>query len=189
MTQYDFELQRRVAEIFFPVATKQGDAIYGNANVARFVHYTSAESALSIIRNKCLWMRNTTCMADYREVEHGFEIFGRVFLSLEKGEPFRQALEACAPGCAEMATGLFGHWLSDIRANTYIASVSEHDSKEDSHGRLSMWRGFGGGNIPRVALVFKIPRFSKASDVLKVIFSPVAYLSELEVSTVIETVT
>jgi len=38
------------------------------------VHYTSAEAALSIIGDKRVWIRNTTCMSDFREVEHRFDI-------------------------------------------------------------------------------------------------------------------
>ena len=54
-------------------ARKQRDDLYAKSK--RFVHYTSADNALKIIRTKRLWMRNTTCMADYREVEHGYQIF------------------------------------------------------------------------------------------------------------------
>jgi len=51
-----------------------------NEEPIRFVHYTSAEAALNIIKTKRMWMRNTTCMADYREVQHGLQIIQK-FLS------------------------------------------------------------------------------------------------------------
>ncbi|WP_176401110.1 hypothetical protein [Sphingobium sp. Z007] len=38
---------------------------------ARFVHYTSAEVAVSILRNNNAWMRNLVTMNDFSEVEHG----------------------------------------------------------------------------------------------------------------------
>ena len=66
------ELNVRLERIFMPYATKQRAALYSGPDgiipFARFVHYTSAEAALSIIRSKRLWLRNTTCMSDYREV-------------------------------------------------------------------------------------------------------------------------
>ena len=73
----------------------------------------------------------------------------------------------------------FDRWWSNIRFNTYITSISEHDDMEDSHGRLSMWRAFG-GMTARVALVLKIPWSSGATEALNLVFSPVAYLREQE---------
>jgi hypothetical protein len=66
-----------------PHATKRRHAIYDNGtkDYARFVHYTSAEAALKIIKSKRVWMRNTTCMSDYREVQYGYDILNRVFLA------------------------------------------------------------------------------------------------------------
>jgi hypothetical protein len=73
------------------------------------------------------------------------------------------------------------------QSNTYISSISEHEDGEDSHGRLSMWRAFG-GNTARVAIVFRIPFFSDAQDKLNIIFSPVAYLDGLGAHSVMESV-
>ena len=62
----------RPEEIFYPFAKKRREALYTPDKPApRFVHYTSAESALKIIRSKRLWMRNTTCMADYPPLSRG----------------------------------------------------------------------------------------------------------------------
>ena len=49
----------------------------------------------------------------------------------------------------------FNNSWSDIRLNTYITCVSEHQDSEDKHGRLSMWRAFGGGTGTRVGIVFE----------------------------------
>lgn len=179
------QLTTRLEEIFMPYATGQRQTIYQNST--RFVHYTSAEAALSIINNKCIWMRNTTCMSDYKEVQHGFEILNKFFSQDANWEKFIKTLDTCVPGAAQEAIDLFGKWWSDIRINTYIASISEHDDKEDFHGRLSMWRAFG-GNAARVALVLKIPYYSEGSFALNIIFSPVAYLTEVEVNGVINSV-
>ena len=41
---------------------------------AKFVHYTSAENAIKIIESRRIWMRNTQCMSDYREMSHSFDL-------------------------------------------------------------------------------------------------------------------
>jgi hypothetical protein len=89
-------------------------------------------------------------------------------------------LDASAPGVAQEAITLFNQWWNNIRPHTYIASISEHDSNEDLHGRLSMWRAVE-HNTARVALVIKIPWFSGAADALNLMFSPVSYLNDDEV--------
>ena len=76
LTPEQTETLLRLEAIFMPHATRRRSILYenGTKDYARFVHYTSAEAALSIIRGKRVWMRNTTCMADYREVQHGYDI-------------------------------------------------------------------------------------------------------------------
>jgi hypothetical protein len=150
----------------------------------RFVHYTSAEAALSIIKSKRMWMRNTTCMSDYREVQHGLEIIEKFFSDKTKTGSFVATLDACCPGVAQEAIESFKRWRSNIYLSTYITSISEHDDGEDFHGRLSMWRAFGSSTV-RVAIVFRVPRLSGGALALKLLFSPVAYLTEEEAHNVI----
>ncbi len=162
-----------------PYAAKQRQAFFGNEpnqTQAKFVHYTSAESALNIIKSKRFWMRNTNCMTDYREVQHGFDIINRFFTIESNRKAFIEAMDKCAPGAAQEAIQVFIQSWNDIRFNTYISAISEHEEKEDLHGRLSMWRAFG-GNVVRVGLVFNVPSFSQGSIALNLLFSPVAYLS------------
>jgi hypothetical protein len=170
--------------IFLPRATKRRQELYAGEDSARFVHYTSAEAALSIIRGKRIWMRNTTCMSDYSEVHHGLSIFQKFFSDESKRQAFTQAVDECAPGAASEAIDLFYRWStagpSGMQLNTYIASISEHDDGEDMHGRLSMWRAFG-SNAIRVAIVLRIPWYTGGAQALNVMFSPVAYSSEAEV--------
>lgn len=180
----------RLEAIFMPHATRRRSILYenGTKDYARFVHYTSAEAALKIIRTKRVWMRNTTCMADYREVQHGYDILNRVFAANANLGRFHAALDACAPNAAAEAFQLFNQWWNDIRFSTYITSISEHDDREDFHGRLSMWRAFGGSNVARVALVLKLPKNALASQELKIMVSPVAYLQEKDVHAEVNTV-
>jgi hypothetical protein len=173
------ELQQAIQleSIFMPYARKQRDAFHEKRG--RFVHYTSAEAALNIIRSKRIWMRNATCMSDYREVHHGFQILNSFFADEAKNKSLYDALNACSDGVAQEAIAIFDQWWNDIQFGTYITSISEHDNKEDLHGRLSMWRAFG-GNSARVALVFKVPFFSGGAGALNIMFSPVAYLTNGE---------
>ena len=169
-----------------PYSIRRRKELYENdANSARFVHYTSAEAALGIIGSKRVWMRNTTCMSDYREVHHGFNIYKNFFSAEDKRKEFCDALDACVPGAAAEALALFDQWWtagpSGMALNTYIASLSEHDDKEDAHGRLSMWRAFGTSKVARVAIVLRIPWYTGGAQALNVMFSPVAYLNEAEV--------
>lgn len=144
----------KLEAIFMPIARNQRDEFFKKSK--RFVHYTSADSALNIIRTKRLWMRNTTCMADYQEVEHGYKMLVSYFSDSNRREVFTAALDSCVPGAAMEALTLFDQWWAHIRFNTYISSVSEHEDREDLHGRLSMWRAFG-RTIGKVAIVFRVP--------------------------------
>jgi hypothetical protein len=180
ITPEQLELALRLESIFMPYAQKQRLELYGDKSSqaqARFVHYTSAEAALSIIKSKRIWMRNTNCMSDYREVQHGFDILSKFFADNAKRGSFMAALDDCAPGVAKQAIDAFNQSWNNIRFNTYITAISEHDNEEDSYGRLSMWRAFG-GNTARVGIVFNVPSFSQGSLALNLLFSPVAYLTE-----------
>jgi len=173
------ELALRLGNIFVPHHQQQLVDHFRGQTHARFVHYTSADAALQIIESKRLWMRNTNCMADYREVQHGFDILSRFFSDTAKQKAFTDVLDACTPGAAQEAFQIFGKWSNDIRFNTYIAAISEHDDAEDSFGRLSMWRAFG-GSVGRVGIVMSVPLATMATTPLGILFNPVAYLSEKE---------
>jgi hypothetical protein len=182
-TPEEIEQETKLESIFSPLATRQMHEFYQkqpDPAQARFVHYTSAEAALRIIQNKRIWMRNVTAMSDYSEVQHGYGILFKLLHDPPNRNAFVEALEACTLGAAEEAFKLFDSWWSDISLNTFITSISEHDQKEDQHGRLSMWRAYG-GNSARVAMVFKVPFSLLRAGVLNLIFSPVAYLTDEEV--------
>jgi len=116
-------------------------------------------------------------MADYSEVLHGFGIFNRYFLDADKRKAFVVASDSCAPGAADDAFAIFNIWWQDLRLNTYIPCVSKHQDSEDMHGRLSMWRAFGGRGT-RVGIVLRFPYMSFSAAPLALTFSPVAYLPE-----------
>ena len=194
------ELFKKLAGVFLPQAMRQRNEherrstqidAEGNKRL-KFVHYTSAEAALEIIKNKRLWMRNTTCMADYSEVSHGHQILFNFFRDDKNRELFISTLDEYVPGAATEAIGLFDQWWNpgipnNIRFNTYITSFSEHDDDENDHGRLSMWRGFGGSGT-RIALVFTVPNVSDGAQALNLTFSPVSYQTEADIHNVIREV-
>ena len=182
-TPEQIEYEKRVDSIFAPVYTRQMRECFekqSDPSYARFVHYTSADAAIQIIRSKRFWMRNVTAMSDYSEVRHGYAILRTVLQDPSTRKAFIEALDAYAPGAAEEAFGLFDNNWNDISLNTYVTSISEHDEKEDQHGRLSMWRAFG-GQTARVAIVVKVPVSLMNAGILNLIFSPVAYLTDHEV--------
>jgi hypothetical protein len=176
-------MHMRLEGIFMPHIKARRDGTFGEQPKSdcepRFVHYSSAAAVLNIIKTKQVWMRNTTCMSDYREVQHGFDIYNKFFTEKDTKDMFAKALEPCVPGAAQEAIDLFNKWWMEIRLNTFITSISQHDKKEDLHGRLSMWRAFG-GNTARVAIVLKIPWTSKGAEALNISFNPVTYLAENE---------
>ncbi|WP_419317397.1 DUF2971 domain-containing protein [Caulobacter sp. ErkDOM-E] len=139
---------------------------------SRFVHYTSAEVAMSIIQNAEIWMRNTTTMNDFSEVEHGQQCVREAWIS-SSGERLQRALEAIHPGIAAEITERYDAWQPDMRSNTYITCISEHPPEEDEYGRLSMWRAYGG--IAGVALVLNLTPFLATTDELAAFSSPVFY--------------
>lgn len=167
----------RVRSVFFPHATKK--IAEARRNHSRFVHYTSAEVAASIIRNREVWMRNSTTMSDFMEVEHGFQCLNEAYKG-EAGSRFKQVLDSKFPGAAAELEARFNSWLPGIRSDTYLTCVSEHRSSEDLHGRLSMWRAYGGKT--GVALVLNSAPFFSESNALKAYSSPVAYLSSEDFS-------
>ena len=114
-------------------------------------HYTTAETAVKIIRNRCLWLRNAAVMNDFSEVEHGRSVM-KFVLDAPLGAQFKAALDGIEAGLADRVFKRhFDHQLHG-RETVFIASLSEHDS-DDELGRLSMWRAYG-GPVAGVALLF-----------------------------------
>jgi hypothetical protein len=185
-TSEQLKMLEKLREIFMPYAVSTRAAMVKRKG--RFVHYTSAASGLNIIRTKQLWMRNTNCMSDYREVQHGFETLNKFFADPSKLQTFLEPLDACVEGVGRQAIELFNQWWRDIRLNTFISSLSEHLEAEDQHGRLSMWRALAHANA-RVALVFKLPLNDEAAATsLSLLLSPVAYYTAAEVEAELQSI-
>ncbi len=139
------EQQMRLFAIFFPHASKRSFAALNSGQ--RFVYYTSAETAMHILRGNEVWMRKSSLMNDYREIEHGLDC---LISAYKNNLPRLQAVfDGMFPGFCQRLEALFNGWLPNFRTDTYITCVSEHNASEDQHGRLSMWRAYGGERFNR----------------------------------------
>ena len=163
-----------IAQALFSNATEQGDRVQNTGQ--RMVHYTSAQVAHSIIAYRKLWLRNAIAMNDYSEVEYGERCLLAAWNSVPGGK-FKALLNSELPGIVDEIQQ--GHDLTHgtNRSEVYMLCVSEHLSPaEDSIGRLSMWRAYGGDC--GVALVVGHQALFRPISDLKAYSSPVAYLTQ-----------
>jgi len=168
------ELTIKTLSVFNPYYLQKAQEL--ERNKLKLVQYTSAEAAMSIISNNEVWLRNTSCMNDYSEVEHGFECLLEAFHSNTHGEKFKETINSIFPGITKKLTDLFDGWIPYFRSGTYIACVSEHPPEENKYGRLSMWRAYGGTHS--VALVLNTKPFLSESDALHAYTNPVLYCDQ-----------
>jgi Protein of unknown function (DUF2971) len=143
LSGYD-ELTFKLFKIFQPDAAKRRiDAV--NSPQKRFVHYTSAVAASSIIQGKSVWLRNATAMSDVNEINFGMqrliEFFGKKSTS-PIGKKFWETLGLIDGNLPEKIRQGYDALIDNLRLDTYLICISEHNSKEDELGRLSMWRAY-----------------------------------------------
>jgi hypothetical protein len=181
LSKEQVEFQVRMESVFMPHSRRRRDTLVNEHGdyVGKFVHYTSAEAAINILNTKRVWMRNAMSMVDYSEVLHGFNVIDKLLKDAANWSKFNSAVDNCFDGLTKQTIDLFNSWWEHIRTNTYITSISEHRPSEDQHGRLSMWRAFGGSG-GRVAVVLNIPRYSGAAASMNVMLSPVGYMTEAD---------
>jgi hypothetical protein len=172
-------VEDKVRQILFPEAARRLQAVREHGR--RFVHYTSAEVAVSIIRNARVWMRNATTMNDFMEVEHGLFVLARAYNGDPGKSVFRPAIDAVFPGSSDWLKEFFNSWQPSLKTETYLTCVSEHHDDEDTLGRLSMWRAYGGRS--GVALVLRPDAFQLNSHALNAYSSPVIYPTQSEFDT------
>lgn len=180
-TPEQLALGEKLTEILMPYATDRRKIL--RERNGRFVHYTSAAAGLNIIKAKTLWVRSTTAMSDYSEVQHGNITLGN-HPSLK---PLLEFMDAELNGVGSEARTLFQQWWSDIQLQTFLGSISEHDPSEDQHGRLSMWRAFA-RTTARVAIVFRLPFTPGFAQPLRLLLSPVAYFTTEELAAELKSV-
>lgn len=94
-------------------------------------HYTSLESAISIIENQALWASNIAFMNDAQEVQCAHNV-----LSYLQTVPSRIKDE---PGAKELVDQLRASFNTYNPAPTHVVSFCDDDDT------LGQWRGYGGG--------------------------------------------
>lgn len=163
---------QKLAQIFFPYVADRKKNIQNDA--LQFVHYTTAEAAMSIIQNQEVWMRNASCMNDFSEVQHGIECLTSAYNTDAAGKEFQIILNSISPGVTTLIEKTFNENCRDLPSKTYLTCFSEHDPTENTLGRLSMWRAYC--NKSGVAIVMNNKAFFGGSTDLNVYTSPVEYL-------------
>lgn len=138
----------------------------------RLVHYTSASSACKIIAGGQAWLRNAQLMNDFSEIQHGLDCLNIAWVS-HAGESLQLMLDRLKPGLRDDLLKLIDGHTNNLKLETYIFSLSEHEDNEDELGRLSMWRAYGGH--AGVALVLNSAAFVSETAQMKVFGSPVFY--------------
>ncbi|MFS8051548.1 DUF2971 domain-containing protein [Rhizobium sp. BR 317] len=172
---YD-ETELKILRLFHPYAFEK--IVNTFVSAARFSHYTSADTAMRIIQGEEVWMRKSTAMNDFMEIEHGFECLN--FAYKEKKSRLEAIFESVFPGFCAKIEERFNAWLPAFRNGTFIACISEHDASEDKIGRLSMWRAYGGS--AGVAMILKGAPLINPTDALRAYSSPVSYLNKIQFS-------
>lgn len=162
---------RKIAEIFLPHAVRETARIRTSGQ--RFAHYTSADTALKILRSERMLLRNSSLMNDFSEVRHGLDCLRAAYTG-PGGQRLKEALKQVQDDLPEVLEENFNAEVVDVLAETYLMSLSEHDTgHEDAFGRLSMWRAYA----PKdgVAFILNNGPFLSESNALNAYSSPVVY--------------
>lgn len=173
------EDQLALVKIFLPHALRQMTRV--RENNIRFAHYTSADTALKILRSQRMLLRNSSLMNDFSEIHHGLECLENAYNS-PLGDRLNEALRAVQDNLPEVLQRNFRAQILGFSNETYLMSVSEHgdggsdergEGHENSFGRLSMWRAYA----PKdgVAFIMKNQPFLCESNALNAFSSPVVY--------------
>jgi hypothetical protein len=164
--------EERFASIFHPYAYERSKRVV--AEGTRFVHYTTAEAAMKILQTREVWMRKSSCMNDFLEVQYGLQRLTEAYQNSDASKRFRSALDEAFSGISDEVAELFDGWRPHFQIDTYFTCVSEHEDSEDLFGRLSMWRAYS--ETTGVALVLKNSVFMNPANGFGAYASPVAYL-------------
>lgn len=162
----------KLNRLLMPYMFKKVDEARNNRT--RLCHYTSAESGIHMLRNKEVWLRNARVMNDFSEVQHGHKCLAEAWHDHAVGGRLRALLNEIEKDLDKTFESKFDSFLNAQFNDSYLISLSEHHGgAEDSYGRLSMWRAYGGDT--NVAFVFNNRVFFTPSDALQAYTTPVWY--------------
>lgn len=158
----------RIHGIFLPY--QFGKRAKAKESAQRFSHYTSVEAASKILTNAQVWFRKSSVMNDFSEIEFGLACLNAAWFGAH-GLKLKSLLNRMFSGSSERIETMFSEQLPEIRANTYLTCISEHQPDENEFGRLSMWRAYG-----NIALVLNPQIFMvETADALQSFSNPVDY--------------
>ncbi|WP_332117235.1 DUF2971 domain-containing protein [Azorhizobium caulinodans] len=170
------ELTNKLLDIFLPYDRRERQRIKDTGK--RFVHYTSAEAAVSIIENQEIWLRNSNLMNDFSEIQHGEECWKYAWKAESAGGRIKSVLRRLDETLLPEMEQQFADQFQSRFGEVYLLSLSEHEDHENAHGRLSMWRAYGGNT--NVALVLKTAPFMRVSTEVTAFSSKVLYTNPAE---------
>lgn len=189
MDDEDLLITEKLGKILLPHIHKKRKALLKNPEEKQlFFHYTSAEAALSILKEKQFWLRNVRNMNDENEIKYGIELLQK-YLNTEKFNELKERIGSLfddetvfQESINTINLALSSAFMSP-HFHTYIGCLShinedKYFENENKYGRLSMWRAFGSSKSSPVAIVVKLPE--KQREYIN--FSPVSYLTSEEFS-------
>jgi hypothetical protein len=166
----------RANGILLPHSTKRQQE-FKNQGI-RFVHYTTAEAAMSILKTKQIWMRNPSFMNDLTDVVYGRQRLIDAYNNSEKGKELRIVLNEIFENVSKDVEQDFNEVGQYVELDTYLTCLSEHEGKDaDKWGRLSMWRAYDSKTTGIALVINATPVFEGPDDSLLAV-SPVAYLDQ-----------
>jgi len=174
-------------KIFFPTAIKDWEEHYNSENL-HFVHYTSAEAFSSILEHEEIWLRDVRAMNDTQEVKYGYDMIKETMQKENIKEKMTEAFVACGEDVAKSASNAIDFFLKEgfesFLTEVFVACLAEHQSFEDDHGRLSMWRGYNKGGTGVAIILNK--NIMDEDTILPVFLSGVDYIDRNETEEKIE---
>ncbi len=171
-----------IRKILFPhynkkISTLEKDNTY-------LSYYCDADTAVKVFKTQTIWMRNIRCMNDYKEVQHGWHCFKKIW---NKDNDFYNTLQRAQPEFVTKINEKLEHIEQFTNLHTYLTCFSEHSLDEDKRGKLSMWRAYGKEN--GIALVIKNTPFIEINESYNNLYtSPVAYFDEAKTENYINTI-
>ena len=139
----------------FELINKETSDRFDTVKIIKFSHYTSAFSALEILKSRRIWMRNSISMNDYSEIIYGRKCLMDCWKDHDIGGRLKSNLSKINAHTESNIDNFLSGSEKPREALTYIISVSEHrntDPYESIYGRLSMWRAYGGDTSVAIIL-------------------------------------
>ena len=167
-------LDLKVLEVLCPYTIEEMRRMRDNK--IQLAHYCSASTAIKIIGNQEIWLRNCSEMNDFEEIQYGLNSLSFAWDSCI--EKFSKVFEGKFPKITEQLVEQFNLLVPKLRYSSFICCLSRHNSSEDEIGRLSMWRAYGSNS--GVAIITDNAPFLTANNEFGAFSGPVEYLTKEE---------